>query len=88
MEALYLNTFTLVITVFAIGLWTNRLLNIDMISTILGAAPGGIGGMSLIRSEYGVDAAVATIQEIRLNAVPNILHLFLKCMNLFGLIKS
>ena len=42
-------TFTLVITGLAIGLWTSRLLNIDIIRTILGAAPGGISGMSLVR---------------------------------------
>ena len=32
-------TFTLVITGLAIGLWTSRLLKIDIITTILGAAP-------------------------------------------------
>ena len=47
-------TFTLVITGLAIGLWTSRLFNIDVITTILGAAPGGISGMSLVGSEYGV----------------------------------
>ena len=45
---------TLFITGLAIGLWTSRLLNIDVITTILGAAPGGISGMSLVGSEYGV----------------------------------
>ena len=40
-------TFTLVITGLAIGLWTSRLLKIDVITRILGAAPGGISGMSL-----------------------------------------
>ena len=47
-------TFTLVLTGLAIGLWTSRLLKIDIITTILGAAPGGISGMSLVGSEYGV----------------------------------
>ena len=45
-------TFTLVITGLAIGLWTSRLLNIDVITTILGAAPGGISGMSLVAVSY------------------------------------
>ena len=40
-------TFTLVITGLAIGLWTSRILNVDVITTILGAAPGGIS-LSLI----------------------------------------
>ena len=34
-------TFTLVLTGLAVGLWTSRLLNIDLITTILGATPGG-----------------------------------------------
>ena len=40
-------TFTLVITGLAIGLWTSRLLKIDVITRILGAAPSGISGMIL-----------------------------------------
>ena len=61
-----LKTFTLIITGLAIGLWTSRILNIDVITTILGAAPGGISGMSLVGSEYGVGAAVATLHAVRL----------------------
>ena len=81
-------TFTLVITGLAIGLWTSRLLNIDVITTILGAAPGGISGMSLVGSEYGVGAAVATLHAVRLITVLLILPLIVKCLNLFGVIKS
>ena len=81
-------TFTLVITGLAIGLWTSRLLNIDIITTILGAAPGGISGMSLVGSEYGVGAAVATLHAVRLITVLLILPLVVKCLNLFGIIKS
>ena len=81
-------TFTLVITGLAIGLWTSRLLNIDMITTILDAALGGISGMSLAGSEYGVGAAVATIHAVRFITVLLILPLVVKCLNLFGVIKS
>ena len=81
-------TFTLVITGLAIGLWTSRLLNIDVITTILGAAPGGISGMSLVGSEYGVGAAVATLHAVRLITVLLILPLVVKCLNIFGVIKS
>ena len=81
-------TFTLVITGLAIGLWTSRLLNIDVITTILGAAPGGISGMSLVGSEYGVGAAVATLHAVRLITVLLILPLVVKCLNIFGIIKS
>jgi len=81
-------TFTLVITGLAIGLWTSRLLNIDIITTILGAAPGGISGMSLVGSEYGVGPAVATLHAVRLITILLILPLVVKCLNIFGVIKS
>ena len=81
-------TFTLVITGLAIGLWTSRLLKIDIITTILGAAPGGISGMSLVGSEYGVGPAVATLHAVRLITVLLILPLVVKCLNIFGVIKS
>ena len=81
-------TFTLVTTGLAIGLWTSRLLNINVITTILGAAPGGISGMSLVGSEYGVGAAVATLHAVRLITVLLILPLVVKFLNLFGIIKS
>ena len=81
-------TFTLVITGLAIGLWTSRLLNIDIITSILGAAPGGISGMSLVGSEYGVGPAVATLHAVRLITVLLILPLIVKMLNLLGIIKS
>ena len=56
--------------------------------TILGAAPGGISGMSLIGSEYGVGASVATLHAVRLITVLIILPLVVRCLNLFGVIKS
>ncbi len=81
-------TFTLVSTGLAIGLWTSRLLKVDIITTILGAAPGGISGMSLVGSEYGVGPAVATLHAVRLITVLLILPLVVKMLNLFGIIKS
>ena len=81
-------TFTLVIAGLAVGLWTSRLLNVDIITTILGAAPGGISGMSLVGSEYGVGAAVATLHAVRLITVLLILPLVVKLLNLSGVIKS
>ena len=81
-------TFTLVITGLAIGLWTSRLLKVDIITTILGAAPGGISGMSLVGSEYGVGAAVATLHAVRLITVLLILPLIVKLLTLLGIIKS
>ena len=81
-------TFTLVTTGLAIGLWTSRLLNIDIITTILGAAPGGISGMSLVGSEYGVGSAVATLHAVRLITVLLILPIVVRMLNLLGIIKS
>lgn len=81
-------TFTLVITGLVIGLWTSRLLGVDIITTILGAAPGGISGMSLVGSEYGVGAAVATLHAVRLITVLLILPVIVKTLNLIGIIKS
>ena len=81
-------TFTLIMTGLVVGLWTSRLLKVDVITTILGAAPGGISGMSLVGSEYGVGAAVATLHAVRLITVLLILPLIVKFLNLFGVIKS
>ena len=81
-------TFTLVLTGLALGIWTSILLNIDLITTIFDDAPGGISSMSLVGSEYGVKAAVATFFAIRLITVILILSITVKLLNLFGLIKS
>ena len=81
-------TFTLIITGLAIGLWTSRLLNVDIITTILGAAPGGISGMSLVGTDYGVGAAVATLHAVRVVTVLLILALVVIMLNFFGIINS
>ena len=81
-------TFTLIATGLIIGLWTSRLLGVDIITTILGAAPGGISGMSLVGTEYGVGPAVATLHAVRLITVLLLLPLVVKCLNFVGIIKS
>ena len=81
-------TFTLVITGVAVGLFTSKLLNIDVITSLLGAAPGGISGMSLVGSEYGVGPAVAALHAVRLVTVLLILPLIVKMLNLSGIINS
>ncbi len=81
-------TFTLVVTGLVIGLWTSRLMGVDIITTILGAAPGGISGMSLVGAEYGVGAAVASLHAVRLITVLLILPLVVKSLSLIGIIKS
>jgi len=44
--------------------------------------------MSLVGSEYGVGPAVATLHAVRLITVLLILPLVVKCLNIFGVIKS
>ena len=62
-------TFTLVITGVLVGLISSRLLGVDPIVALLGAAPGGTIGMSLVGAEFGVGAAVAALHAVRLMTV-------------------
>nr|YP_009530677.1 hypothetical protein PMNZ_423 [Paulinella micropora]AXY63366.1 hypothetical protein PMNZ_423 [Paulinella micropora] len=71
-------TLTLVTTGVIIGIWCSRLLGIDPIISLLGAAPGGISGMSLVATEFGVGAAVAALHAIRLITVLIILPVIVK----------
>ena len=62
-------TLTLVLTGILVGLWSSRLFGIDPVIAVLGAAPGGISGMSLVGAEFGVGAAVAALHAVRLITV-------------------
>ena len=62
-------TLSLVITGLVVGLACSRLLGIDPVVALLGAAPGGISGMSLVGAEFGVGAAVASLHAVRLITV-------------------
>ena len=79
-------TFTLVLTGLVIGLWSSRLLGIDPLVSLLGAAPGGISGMSLVGEELGVGAAVAALHAVRLITVLIILPLIVKILTPLGII--
>ncbi|MAS26909.1 MAG: AbrB family transcriptional regulator [Synechococcus sp. TMED187] len=81
-------TLTLVMTGIAIGLWTSRLLGIDPMVALLGAAPGGISGMSLVGAEFGVGAAVAALHAVRLITVLLVLPLLVKLLVPLGLGES
>ena len=59
-------TLSLVLTGIVVGLWSSRLLGLDPVITLLGAAPGGISGISLVGAEFGVGAAVAAFHALRL----------------------
>lgn len=71
-------TLTLVLTGVVVGLWCGRLLGIDPVVALLGAAPGGISGMSLVGAEFGVGAAVAALHAIRLITVLLVIPLVVK----------
>lgn len=71
-------TVTLVLTGVVVGLWCSRLLGIDPIVALLGAAPGGISGMSLVGAEFGVGAAVAALHAVRLITVLLVLPLVVR----------
>jgi uncharacterized protein len=62
-------TVALVATGLVVGLWSSRLLGVDPVITLLGAAPGGISGMSLVGAQFGVGAAVAALHAVRLITV-------------------
>ena len=71
-------TLALVLTGLVVGLWTSRLLGIDPVVALLGAAPGGISGMSLVGAEFGVGAAVAALHAVRLITVLLVLPLVVR----------
>ena len=68
-------TVTLVATGLVVGLLCSRVLGMDPLVALLGAAPGGISGMSLVGAEFGVGAAVASLHAVRLITVLLVLPL-------------
>ena len=62
-------TFTLLITGVLVGLLISRFLGVEPIVALLGSAPGGTIGMSLVGAEFGVGAAVAALHAVRLITV-------------------
>ena len=62
-------TFTLLITGVIVGLLISRFLGVEKIVALLGSAPGGTIGMSLVGAEFGVGAAVAALHAVRLVTV-------------------
>ena len=62
-------TFTLMITGILVGLLISKFFGVEKIVALLGAAPGGTIGMSLVGAEFGVGAAVAALHAVRLITV-------------------
>ena len=81
-------TFTLLLTGFLIAFLISKFLGIPAAIAILGSAPGGTIGMSLIGSEYGVGAAVAALHAVRLITVLLLIPSFLSLLGLEGNINN
>ena len=62
-------TLSLIAAGLLVGLLCSRLLGMDPLVALLGAAPGGISGMSLVGAEFGVGASVAALHAVRLITV-------------------
>ena len=75
-------TITLLLTGILVALLISKFLGVDPIIAILGSAPGGTIGMSLVGAEYGLGAAVAALHAVRLITV---LLLIPALLNLMGL---
>jgi membrane AbrB-like protein len=71
-------TVTLVLTGLVLALGCSRWLGLNPVVALLGAAPGGISGMSLVGAEFGVGAAVAALHAVRLITVLLVLPLVLR----------
>ena len=78
-------TISLLITGIIVALLISKILGVDPIIAILGSAPGGTIGMSLIGAEYGVGAAVAALHAVRLITV---LLLIPAALNLMGFLDK
>ena len=73
-------TVALVLTGVVVGWGCSRLLGIDPVVALLGAAPGGISGMSLVGAEFGVGAAVAALHAVRLITVLLVVPVVMKLL--------
>ena len=78
-------TISLILTGILVGFLVVRLFGIDPLIALLGSAPGGTLGMSLVGAELGVGAAVAAIHACRLITVLLIIPAVVKYLApLFG----
>tara|TARA_Y100001968_G_C19146850_1_gene614218 strand:+ start:57 stop:578 length:522 start_codon:yes stop_codon:yes gene_type:complete len=62
-------TFSLIITGIIVGIISSKFFGIEPLVALLGSAPGGTLGMSLVGAEFGVGAAVAALHAVRLITV-------------------
>ena len=77
-------TITLVVTGILVGFLAGKLLGVDPVVALLGAAPGGTIGMSLVGAEFGVGAAVAALHAVRLMTVLLLIPLIVRLLAPFS----
>ena len=75
-------TMALLAAGILIGWWSSRLLGIKLTVGLLGAAPGGLTGMSLAGEELGVGATVAALHTVRLVAVLVVMPLLVRLLTM------
>jgi len=68
-----------------VGFFCSRLLGLDPLVALLGAAPGGISGMSLAGDEFGVGAPVAVLHAVRLITVLLVLPVAMRLLLASGI---
>jgi membrane AbrB-like protein len=78
-------TLTLVVAGLLVGFFCSRLLGLDPLVALLGAAPGGISGMSLAGDEFGVGAPVAVLHAVRLITVLLVLPVAMRLLLASGI---
>ena len=66
-------TLALLASGLAVGVLSSKLLGINLVTALLGSAPGGLTGMSLVGEELGVGAAVVALHTVRLITVLTLL---------------
>ena len=75
-------TLALLAAGIVVGWWSSRLLGINLVVGILGAAPGGLTGMTLAGEELGVGATVATLHTVRLVTVLVVMPLLVRLLTM------
>ena len=73
-------TLALLAAGVVVGWWSSRLLGIKLTVGLLGAAPGGLTGMSLAGEELGVGATVAALHTVRLLTVLVVMPLLVRLL--------
>tara|TARA_B100000945_G_scaffold298881_1_gene279065 strand:- start:860 stop:1381 length:522 start_codon:yes stop_codon:yes gene_type:complete len=73
-------TITLLLSGLLVAFLISKFFGIDPIVAILGSAPGGTIGMSLVGAEYGLGAAVAALHAVRLITVLFLIPILINIM--------